>query len=601
MTTFTKAGKLLKGLVLATGIAALACSPAHATVYTAIASGNYSSVSTWAGGNVPPSLLLADDVVIPAGINVVLDQAQTINGTLSTFNVDGTLTSSSSVNNALILSLGSLTGGGTLTLDSMVMQLSSGFSFTGSLMVKNFTSLGTTMSSAASLTVSRHLWLQDGIMNMTSGTLSLSSGAMIVVSGGILAMNGGMLNLNNEYHVMYTGSSSINAGLELTGSGLNKVIVNMTGGASVDLSSDLDVMDTLTLTSGVLDLNNHHLTFSGNGNFAASGTGSISAGTGSNIMINTANNFDGGIRFTSGSNVINNFVVNASNSGRTIRLGSDVMIGGQLNLQSGYLDAEGHIITVASGGTVLGGSSGSYVITGMNGGLQMNMTAGGSAMYHVGTASHYSPLMMTANSGSASGMVTVAADANVYIMGNSGGSVSATQPVVNNTWYVSHTSTASMDLDMELMWSANMEVNGFDHNDAYVAHYDNGNWDMNTVGAANTAPNGMYSMERNHATGEGPYAVMGKEANTTDVNEIVSARDHVIMYPNPVLNALNIRISASADFHTMDVFDVAGHIVKQVTLSGNTQSVDLSDLPSGYYTARFTGREQTATENFIKQ
>jgi hypothetical protein len=583
----------LKRVALATTVAAFIGNSAQAITYTAVASGNFSSSTTWSGGLTPPSTLLIDAVIIPSGITVTLDQNQMLNGTLSNFTVNGTLMSSVSSGNSLVLTGGSLAGSGMIDVDSMVLGLSSGFGFTGTINADRFTSIGSTVSSNATVVVNNALELRNSDLDLGSGNLSLSSGARIIVSGGTMSTSGGILSLTNDYDVVYR-TNSANTGIELTGSGLNDVEINVPSSSSVTLNSDLTLDGTLTLSSGTLNTNNNDLFFVGNADVSASGTGTISAGSNTSITITSANNFGGGLRFSSTGNTINDLNINMSNNSSHAMLSSDLKLNGDLNLQAGRIDIGSNDLTV--NGNLNGGSSNSYVITGNNGQLVLSLGAGASNTYYVGTSSNYAPAIVAGNTGSATGMVGVGVNTSVFAEGtaNNGADLSTDQPLVDATWHVTSTATANIDLNLETMWSTDMEVNGFDRNSLYLSHYTNSNWDVNATASATTAANGMFSTKRNNITSLSPFAVMGRDAITTSVKEVI-ANNNVTVYPNPAVNTLNV----TGNYNTAKIFGLNGELLKTAKLNNNTLSV--SELPAGMYTIVLNGNDATATKRFVKQ
>src|SRR5690606_7749776 len=80
----------------------------HAAIFTASTSGDFTSSSTWAGGIVPPTELIVDQIVIPIGLTVNMNTDITVNGALADINVQGALISSDA--SVLILTLGTLSG-----------------------------------------------------------------------------------------------------------------------------------------------------------------------------------------------------------------------------------------------------------------------------------------------------------------------------------------------------------------------------------------------------------------------------------------------------------------------------------------------------------
>ncbi len=583
-----------KGLMLASMGIGLFSMSASATTFTAVASGNFSSSATW-GGVAPSQVTTSDVVIVPANITVTLDQNATFDGLLATLVVNGTLVASQ--NEDLVINTGSLSGNGTIDVDSMSMGLASGFGFTGAITADKFTSTGATISSAANVTVNNSLYLMGGVLNLLSGNIMMGNNATIYVNGGSVTQNGGTLNLTSAYNVHYMGSTNTTSGLELLGTGIMNIDISLGSGASLMLTSDMDVYGMLSLNSGVLDLNGHDLNLMGNANINTMGSGTIKAGSGSNIMVATANSVNGSLNFASGSNTVNNFTLNMGNSSNSIKLGGDLMVKGTLDLQSGILDADAHEVTVDIAGSVSNGSSSSYVMTGIGGKLTMHLAASGSNMYHVGNANGYYPATVSANNGSASGYVSVGVNTNVYVDGMSGATLSADQPLVNNTWYLSSTTTTNIDLNLDLMWNSGAEVNGFNRNTAYISHYTNGAWDMSTATAATTTTNGMFKISRSNITSLSPFAVMDEKAVTTSVNDIPVANNFNI-YPNPVSDMATFVSSSDAQ---VIISDLSGRVLKTLSVHAGENKVPLAILPSGLYAVQVTGNDYTYTGKLVKQ
>ncbi len=566
---------------------------AQGLTFTATASGNFTASSTWLGGSVPGFLLSTDVVIIPSGITVTLDTDVSFSGS-STLTVNGILTTGGGAH-ALTMSSGTLSGSGTINVDKMTLNLTSGISYTGSITANMLTSTGTNISSNTALTVNHTLQLNGGYLNMTGGSLSVAAGTDINISGGSISASGSAtLDLSAKYNVNYLSVSTA-SGAELTGSGLAKVTVNVPSG-SVTLSSNLMMNDTLTLSAGTLNLNNKNLAFGINGDFASSGNGTISAGTGSDITINTGHSLSGALRFTTGSSTAHNLTINLGGSGSSVSIGSDLWLTGSLTLQSGMIDVMSHNLSILAGGNLSGGSATSYVITNGTGMLTMNLSASGSNTYYIGTNTHYAPFTVAAASGSASGDVSVSAMDNIYVNGTTGTVLSNTQPVVNVTWLVHSTASAAYNYDLTAMWSAGMEVNGFDRTHAYISHYTSGSWDMQTASAA-TVSGSMYSMTRAGLTSLSPFAVVGQNAQLTGVNNVVANHDNIEVYPNPAASVLYFNTKNRAD--NAVVYDVTGREMKSVTVVNN--SISISDLPAGYYNILITGKDLKAVQHFVKE
>jgi len=70
------------------------------------------------------------------------------------------------------------------------------------------------------------------------------------------------------------------------------------------------------------------------------------------------------------------------------------------------------------------------------------------------------------------------------------------------------------------------------------------------------------------------------------------------MYPNPVLNVLNI--DNTADVSQIDVFDATGRMVRTVEVSSSKVTIDVADLETGVYIVNVHNEKGAASSKFIK-
>ncbi len=667
---------LFSKLALSVAIVAATLSTAKATTYTAIASGNFSSSATWFAGTAPVGLIAGDQIIIPSGLIVTLDNNVTFNAA-ATLNVDGMLQSGMN-NSAIIMTAGTISGNGSIDVDSMSLALVSGVTFTGDIVADHMSTWISTFNSTADVTVNNSLWVMAGLLNIMDGTFTMGSNSTIHIDGGTIALGGtGAISLTSDYNVVYEGSSS-STGIELTGSGLQDVTVDLSSGsvtltsdvvldgtldlengnlilngndltleanadidatgngtinsdananitintsgsltgdltfgngnntvnnftlnlgnssANADLGSDIVVNGTITLTQGTMSLNNNDLTFAGNGNFSASGTGTIVSSSNSDITITSNNNFTGGIRFASTGNTVNDLTIDLGSNNSYASLGSDLHVAGTLMLSTGMMHVWDNDLIINAGGMVAGGSENSYVITEEGGHLTINLAANASEMFHVGTMNNYAPAVVAGNTGTVTSDISVMVDANVYGNGTTGSDLSNTQSVVDGTWFITSSASTGLDLNLQLMWDASMEVNGFDRTNSYISHYTNNMWDV-TAGASAVASGNMYVMNRNNVTTLSPFTVADNDA-TLDVMNTVANNVAITVYPNPATEMVNF----TSDKQVTDivVYDVTGRVVKAMSAQGNSFSV--SDLTAGNYTIQLSGADFKATQQLIK-
>ncbi len=189
-------------------------------------------------------------------------------------------------------------------------------------------------------------------------------------------------------------------------------------------------------------------------------------------------------------------------------------------------------------------------------------------------------------------------NADVKANGTTGASASATQPLVNATWFVASSATAGVDVDMTVMWSTNMEVNSFNRAKAYISHYMNSSWDLYASSAA-TMSGSMYSMTRAGVQSFSPFAVFD-ENTTLSVNGIATKMSANI-YPNPATDVINVAVNGNnATVVGAEIYNVSGQMVYNGTVQNNS-SINISNLPDGMYYIRLNSSTANSTYKFVKQ
>ena len=575
----------------------LAYVPSKAATYTATASGNWSAGATW-GGTAPSFNLTIDQVIIPPGITVTMDNSVTVTGATASVAVQGTLSSGTSYSLTLG-ALGSLTGTGTINIGGLNLQTASVMSFSGSATVDSVTTALANFQLSGGLTVTSALNLSTGTLNLGgASSLTMSSGSTIILSGGLLANGGGgTLGLSSSYNVVYL-TASATTGVELSGSGLNNLTVNVSSGNNVTLSTPTTVHGTLALSSGNLVLNGFNLTLAGN--IAANGNGTINSTSASSITINTSGNTNGALNFASGSAVAN-LTVNAG-AGNTINIGgTNLGVNGNLTLTSGNINVGSDTLSVVGSGSISGGGSTSYIIATGSGALGVQLTAGAadSTVLPVGTSVNFAPVALQLAAGSTSGNVYVTANAGVFAQGTTGTNLSLTQPMVNTSWLIEPSFTGNVNMNIQLMWSAGMQVNGFNFDSAYVSHFMNGAWNTNTVSSATLTGSGIYKLDLTGVTSFSPFAVFGSHAVAAGIPQL-NLDGNFEIYPNPVSETLLIKNISENDNIKMDIINVTGQVIASYRLTNNTTSISLQGLSSGNYFARLYNSNTNVVKKFTK-
>lgn len=320
-----------------------------ATTYTASANGNWSASATWGGTAPGANITSADAIVIPLGTTVTLDENVTVNNALATVTVTGTLSGTS----GLTVTAGTLSGAGSVVLQSIAIGTAGLITSTGSISANTFTNNQLLLSLVATVNVGTTVNLNAGVIQLNSGSsVNLADNITLNMAGGSLSVNGGAISLAGNYNLVYSGTSAT-IGLEATQAGLQNVTIDLpSASAQISMTNDLTVGGTLSLQSGTLVLSGHNLTL--NGTISTTAGSSIYTSSSSIVTINGSGNV-GTIAFTPGWNTVGGLTVNIG-SGGSISLGSDVMVSGVLTLAGGNLTLNGNNLTIGGTVTSTGGS-----------------------------------------------------------------------------------------------------------------------------------------------------------------------------------------------------------------------------------------------------
>jgi hypothetical protein len=86
-------------------------------------------------------------------------------------------------------------------------------------------------------------------------------------------------------------------------------------------------------------------------------------------------------------------------------------------------------------------------------------------------------------------------------------------------------------------------------------------------------------------------------------NEAYNINDEVLFYPNPADNVLKIYVnkSLSRESYNVSVFDITGKKIKETTMGGTQNNLDISNMHPGSYILRMSTKEKTFTKRFLKK
>jgi autotransporter-associated beta strand protein len=236
-----------------------------------------SGYSSW-----PTSGSLINNVTINNGSGVTLSGNKTINGTLTltsgAFTLSNTLTMANNTN--IIRTGGSLSASPTFGTSinvtygdgSYSSSITSGNELPSSNSVLN--NLVVNVSGGVNLNASRTI---NGTFTLTNGTFAVGANSF-TIKGAINRTTGNINASNASAVVLFNGSSSQNIPSSTFTGNINSLTINNASG--VILNDNSTVANTLTLTSGILDMNSKTLTIG-----TSSANGTISGGSATSYVI----------------------------------------------------------------------------------------------------------------------------------------------------------------------------------------------------------------------------------------------------------------------------------------------------------------------------
>ncbi len=559
---------------------------ANSTTFTAQASGNWSSTTTW-GGAAPSFNPTVDIITIPATIAVTLDNNLTVDGATALLTVIGTL--NSGANYGLTINSGTLAGTGTVNVSSLVLGTFALVTFTGNVTATNLSSSATSLQAAANLMVNQNLTISGGIFTIKNGgTLGTAANANIILAGGQLALSGGTLALTSNYNVSYT-NVGVMTGIELNGSGLKNITVNVPSGNAVTLSNNLTLNGTLTLTSGTLDLGGKNLTISGTGDIAVGGSGIILSSSASNIVINSSTGISGTINFGSTTNTVNNLTVNVGN-GNMVKTTGNLTVNGTLYLSSGTLSLNSLNLQIT--GNV---STGTGDIVSTSSDLMINTSASISgALNFSGASNGLNNVTINVGPGNTvqvSGSITVSGtltfssgnlvlnNTNLTITGDvtSAGSGGITSTSGSNLYF---NSTASMTGSLNFTGTGsslnNLTVNVGSGNNAKIMGTLNVTGTLALTGGALSLNNTNLTLSGNLTSSANGGIISNSNSNIT-INGSASLTGAINFTGNSVINNFVLNIGTGNNAQITGSLTVAGNLnLASGTLAMNSMNLTIN-------------------------
>lgn len=594
-------------------VAALLLSvPLQATIYTTVASGNYSAASVWQGGVKPPVVLYQDTVVINAGHTITLDNILTVNDVSAYLNVVGTLHATPGSYISFEKHITKVSVPGNITMDSIICKDNITFDVPGRIDIKTLYCWIIQFQGGGVINIEKRL--SSGRFTIgANSTLNFKDSVNMEFRGVnalVLSHPSSVLNLPPTYYnITYTGITfpgSKMAGAEVTGVGLNDINVDVAGVTTThgDISMQYDVTirtGKLNLVRGHLWLNQKRLVFTGNSDFSSTG-GFVGGGT---IVINNQS----GLTVPLIIGTTDSLVQNTQNGAPTkLNLMYKPVIRNYVGFDNGKIILENGKLTMYSRTMVSGANTDKYFVTSETGVMNVkksSLLTKDSAWHHIGTPTFYAPVRLLIEENAAiprTDTVTIYVLDGVRAQLNTGNLLSATEPMVNVTWFFDPPE-ADLTNGFEFYWSPPMEVNGFDRSNAVNTFFKSNKWNP-TEGKTTiaTALPGMYGIACNFSTwvlgpSFWPYqrAVFDKRA--LSIPDLLSGKT-IKAFPNPATTVLQVEINSPAK---AIVYNVSGQVVATADVGSGSNTINIANLPQGMYYLQLKGETVNGTAKFVKQ
>jgi hypothetical protein len=87
----------------------------------------------------------------------------------------------------------------------------------------------------------------------------------------------------------------------------------------------------------------------------------------------------------------------------------------------------------------------------------------------------------------------------------------------------------------------------------------------------------------------------------TGLNQLVMSNSVYNVYPNPASDKIYIQASGNISDATFEISDALGKAIMKSNLNGNSQAINISQLPSGVYLVKITSGSETKALRFVKE
>lgn len=339
-----------------------------ATVFTATASGNWTSSATWAAGLAPGITLTgADQIVVEAGVTVTLDTNVVIDNPLILVTLLGNI---DDTGHHLTITSGSIAGVGELSASQITVGSLGSIVTTGAISTDILETSSVSMVLVATVHIKQQLKISAGTFNLANaGLLLLDADVTVELAGGSFLPQPALIQTAGPINIVYSGPSQ-SSGSELSISAINDVSVNLSGSdQTLTLNADLNVGDTLHLIAGTLLADDDLIAV--HGTLLTETNAGISGNAGTDLWLQ--GNGNASVSFAPTGALLHSLVLNQT--GGNLALHSSLSVD-SISLEKGSLLLNDHNLSVTgsfssvSGATLTGSANaGLFLLGGVNASL----------------------------------------------------------------------------------------------------------------------------------------------------------------------------------------------------------------------------------------
>ncbi len=157
------------------------------------------------------------------------------------------------------------------------------------------------------------------------------------------------------------------------------------------------------------------------------------------------------------------------------------------------------------------------------------------------------------------------------------------------------------DQSISLVWDNNANVESW--NVRYRAQ--SGDWttvvaNTNSYTITGLAQNTTYQMQVQSNCGDGILSQWSATVTQTTTGLNSYLENNISLYPNPANDYIDVRVD-ELNVTSMEVYDVYGKLINNVSVVNNPTRINVSGLATGMYFVRVTTEQGVATKSFIKK